>query len=225
MRKLAKTPRISPLMKIKTILFDLDGTLLQSTEMIIEAFKMTFKAFCPGEEVTEDTYGSFLGQTLFQTFGSYVDDEQVVSAMVAFYRKASDALMEEHLEAYPGAAETLSYFQKKGLTIGIVTSKMRAVATTHLKRIGLSNFISGLVCYEDVSNHKPDPEPIFKALELFDAKPGATLYVGDHENDIISARKAGVLTCAVTYSRRLAEMLSYHPDFVIDELINLKDIA
>jgi HAD superfamily hydrolase (TIGR01509 family) len=212
-------------MRLKTILFDLDGTLLQSTEMIIEAFKMTFEVFCPNEEVTEDTYSSFLGQTLFQTFESYVKDDKVVKDMVAFYRKASDALMEEDLKAYPGARDTLLMFKKKGLDVGIVTSKMRGIASTHLKRIGLDDLIDGMISFEDVTNHKPDPEPIWKALALFKAKPASTIYVGDHENDIIAAKKAGVMTCAVTYSRRLSEMLAYNPDFVIDELINLKDIV
>jgi len=62
-------------------------------------------------------------------------------------------------------------------------------------------------------------------LELFKAKKSSTVYIGDHENDITAAKKAGVSSCAVTYSHRLKEMLMVQPEFVIDELVNLKDIV
>jgi HAD superfamily hydrolase (TIGR01509 family) len=212
-------------MKIETILFDLDGTLLKSTDMILEAFRLTFDAHLPDHGLSESDFTSFLGQTLWTTFGQFTGDSASVDAMVKTYRKISDDLMEDNLEAYPKAEETIRYLMSKGINIGVVTSKMRALASVHLKRIGLYDHIRHIVGYEDVTKHKPDPEPILTALSLFGTKGERTLYVGDHENDIISARKAGVLTCAVTYSHRLAEMLAYNPDFVIDELVNLKDIV
>jgi len=64
-----------------------------------------------------------------------------------------------------------------------------------------------------------------EALELFNAKKESTVYVGDHENDMTAAKKAGISSCAVTYSHRLKEMLLVSPEFVIDELSNLKDIV
>ena len=165
-----------------------------------------------------------LGRTLFQTFGYYTSSKEQVDEMVDFYRSYSNDLIEQGLESYPGAKEILTFLKKKNIKVGIVTSKMRRVATHHLEITKLLEHIDGIIGYEDVSVHKPSPEPILKALELLGVKKSSTIYVGDHENDIIAAKKAGILTCAVTYSHRLKEMLAYQPDFVIDELLNIKDL-
>lgn len=209
---------------IKCVLFDLDGTLIQTTGIIIDAFKVTFKKYFPNIHLTDDDYTNMLGATLFTTFGYYASSKEQVDEMVTFYRAYSNDLIEQGLEAYPGAKEILSFLKKKGVKIGIVTSKMRSIATHHLELTHLFEYADGIIGYEDVKEHKPSSEPILKALELLGAKPKSTVYVGDHENDIIAAKKAGIFTCAVTYSHRLKEMLSYQPDYVIDELLNIKDL-
>ncbi|HAX01960.1 MAG: hypothetical protein A2Y45_02745 [Tenericutes bacterium GWC2_34_14] len=210
---------------IKTVLFDLDGTLIQTTEIIIDTFKVTFKKYFPDLNLTETEYTNMLGQTLFTTFGYYASTKEQVDEIVQFYRAYSNDLIEQGLLAYPGAKDVLAFLKKKKITVGVVTSKMRKVAQHHLEITGLASYIDGLIGYEDVNEHKPSPEPIEKALALFNAKKTATVYVGDHENDIIAAKKAGIFTCAVTYSHRLKEMLSYQPDYVIDELNHIKDLV
>lgn len=210
---------------MKTILFDLDGTLIQSTEIILETFVLTFEKFFPSMKLSETELTNMLGHTLYTTFAFYTDSENQVNEMVEYYRVISNQKIEEGLKAYPGAAETMAYLKKKGCTIGVVTSKMRHVASYHLELTGLSPYVDGLIGYEDSVEHKPNPEPLLKALELFKAKPKTTIYVGDHENDMTAAKKAGISACAVTYSHRLLEMLMVQPEFVIDELVNLKDIV
>ena len=209
---------------IKTVLFDLDGTLIQTTEIIIDTFKVAFKKYFPDLNLTETEYTNMLGQTLFTTFGYYASSKEQVDEIVQFYRAYSNDLIEQGLLAYPGAKDVLAFLKKKNITVGVVTSKMRKVALHHLELTGLAPYIDGMIGYEDVKEHKPSPEPIEKALALFNAKKNSTVYVGDHENDIIAAKKAGIFTCAVTYSHRLKEMLSYQPDYVIDELNHIKDL-
>ncbi len=209
---------------IKCVLFDLDGTLIQTTEIIIDAFKMTFKKFFPELKLSEDEYTNMLGATLFTTFGYHASSKEQVDEMVKFYRTYSNDLIDQSLHAYPGAIETMEYLKRKGIKVGVVTSKMKMVAKHHLEMTKLFPYIDGIIGYEDVQEHKPSPEPIEKGLALLQAKPTQTIYVGDHENDIIAAKKAGILTCAVTYSHRLKEMLIYQPDYVIDELIHIKDL-
>ena len=209
--------------KIKTILFDLDGTLIDTVGIILDTFREAFDKFLPHVEISDQEMTSFLGQTLFQTFGFYTDEEHV-KEIIKFYREVSNEKIEQGLKAYPNARETLAYFKKKNLQVGIVTSKMREVATTHLKMTHLFEYTDGLIGYEDVTEHKPYPEPILKALTLFNAKNTSTIYIGDHENDMIAAKKAGVMTCAVTYSARIKEMLATQPDFVVDDLSQLKDL-
>lgn len=210
---------------MKTILFDLDGTLIQSTDIILETFVITFKKFFPSMKLSEAELTNMLGHTLYTTFAFYTDSQDQVNEMVDYYRVISNQKIEEGLKPYPGAAETMAYLKKNGCKIGVVTSKKRHVATYHLELTGLLQYVDGLIGYEDSEEHKPDPEPLLKALKLFNAKPRTTIYIGDHENDMIAAKKAGISACAVTYSHRLYEMLMTQPEFVIDELINLKDIV
>lgn len=210
---------------MKTILFDLDGTLIQTPKIILDAFKITFKTYLPDVNLDESELSNFLGQTLWQTFGFYTDNEKLVDEMIEAYRQTSNEMIEMGLTAYPNAKQTIKYLKKQGCKIGIVTSKMREVATYHLKLTNLFEDIDGIIGYEDAENHKPHPDPILKALALFDAKKIDAIYVGDHENDIKAAKKAGIESCAVTYSLRLKEMLFEQPEYVIDDLSNLEDIV
>jgi len=209
---------------MKTILFDLDGTLIQTPKIILESFKLTFEKYLPEVKLEPSELSNFLGQTLWKTFEHYTNDNQLVDEMIAYYRKMSNDMIEMGLEAFPNAKETIRYLKKHGCKIGIVTSKMREVASYHLKLTNLFEDIDGIIGYEDAENHKPHPEPILKALELFNAKKHDTIYIGDHENDIKAAKKAGIESCAVTYSDRIREMLFEQPEYVIDDLDNLRDI-
>ncbi len=210
--------------KIKTVLFDLDGTLIETTGIILSTFREAFDKFLPNVKITDLEMTAFLGQTLYTTFGFYASSESEVEHIIKYYREESNRKIEQGLSAYPKAIETLSYLKKKGLSVGVVTSKMREVAIYHLDLTGLLPYIDGLIGFEDTQEHKPSPDPINKAIDLFEAKRESTIYIGDHENDMISAKKAGVLTCAVTYSLRLSSLLAEQPDFVIDQLDQLKHL-
>lgn len=208
---------------IKNVLFDLDGTLIETPTIILETFKELFDAYIPEVELTDDLLSSFLGQTLFVTFEQYAGKDKV-DELVKIYRDVSEEKIAQGLSAYPGAKALMGYLKRKNVRIGVVTSKLKSVAERHLALVGLLDDIEGIIGYEDVLNHKPDPEPIIKGLEMFGAKASETIYIGDHENDIKSAKKAGVMTCAVSYSFRLREMLFENPDYVIDELKHIEDI-
>lgn len=210
---------------MKTILFDLDGTLIQTPTIILSAFKQTFETHLKEVELSEKELSNFLGQTLWQTFGFYTDDKDLVDMMIDHYRKVSNMMIEEGLTTYPNAKQTILYLKKQGCKIGVVTSKLKDVATYHLKLTNLFEDVDLIVGYDDVTNHKPNPDPLLKAIELLNVKKEDTLYVGDHENDIKAAKKAGIESCAVTYSSRLHEMLLEQPEYVIDSLDNLKDIV
>ncbi len=210
---------------MKTLLFDLDGTLIKTTEIILETFVETFQKYFPEVELTDSVLTNMLGHTLFTTFGNYTDSKEKVDEIVTFYRKTSNEKIEAGLESYPKAKETLETLKKMGCTVGVVTSKMRHVATYHLELTGLLPYVDGLIGYEDTEKHKPNPDPLLKAMDLFDADPETTVYVGDHENDITAAKQANIASCAVTYSHRLKEMLQVNPEFVIDALDNIIDLV
>ncbi len=208
---------------IKLVLFDLDGTLLKSTEIIMETFVITFKKYFKDITLDERTLTSFLGHTLFETFGLYIKEDQSMDELVSFYRHTSEELMKD-VQAYPNAKELMEILKAKNIQIGVVTSKMNHVAREHLTLIGLNDYVTHLVGYEDVKNHKPDKEPIEKGLSLYGVNSDEAVYVGDHENDMFAAKAAGVMSCAVSYSHRLKEMLAVMPDYVVDDLLQIEDI-
>lgn len=210
---------------MKTILFDLDGTLIQSPKIILEAFRQTFDTHLKDVSLNETELSNFLGQTLWQTFESYTDDKSLVDKLVAYYRKVSNEMIELGLETYPNAKETIKYLKDKGCKIGVVTSKVKDVARYHLEMTDLLENIDILVGFDDTQKHKPHAEPLLKAIELLNSAKEDTIYVGDHENDIKAAKNAGIESCAVSYSNRLKEMLAEQPEYVIDDLIHLKDIV
>jgi HAD superfamily hydrolase (TIGR01509 family) len=209
--------------KMKLILFDLDGTLIQSTDIILSVFDQMIKKYFK-IELDHKTLTSFLGQTLQQTFGMYTDQNDLIDEIIKDYRQQTEKAIKKDLKSYPHAKETLTHFKENDILIGIVTSKMNEVANSHLKLVGLDDLVDHLIGHDDVKNHKPHPEPIEKALAYFNVDPKDAIYVGDHENDIKSAHRANVLSCAVTYSNRLSEMLIEKPTYVIDDLENLKDL-
>ncbi|MBN2268400.1 MAG: HAD-IA family hydrolase [Acholeplasmataceae bacterium] len=209
---------------IKTFLFDLDGTLIQTPELILKTFKITFDKYFPEIKLSTDEESNLLGHTLFETFGNYTTDQNLIDEMVSFYRMTSESFIEKGLTSYEGALEILKHLKHKKKNIGVVTSKMIEVATHHLDLVGLLPYVDHLIGYESTKLHKPHPDPILKALEIFNAKNKETIYVGDHENDIKAAKAANIQSCAVTYSMRTKQMLFENPDFVIDELKNLKDL-
>ena len=96
---------------MKTILFDLDGTLIQTTEIILDTFVLTFEKFFPSIKLSETELTNMLGHTLFTTFEFYTDSKETVDQMVAYYREQSNLKIEEGLKAYPGAAETMKYLK------------------------------------------------------------------------------------------------------------------
>ena len=210
-------------MKIKLVLFDLDGTLIQSTEIIMNSFRETFKKYFNNVDV-ESVITEFLGQTLSETFGKYTNDNHDINEIIRFYRETSENMIKENLKEYPNAKNTLNGLRQMNIKIGVVTSKMKDVAMQHLEKTGLSKYIEFLVGYEDVEKHKPDPEPINKALNYFNIRNENVIYIGDHENDIISAKKANILSCGVTYSYRIKEILDHNPDFVVDDLKSILDL-
>ncbi len=103
---------------MKTILFDLDGTLIQTPKIILESFKLTFEKHLPEVKLEPSELTNFLGQTLWKTFGFYTNDESLVNEMVAYYREISNQMIEMGLETYPNAKKTIQYLKKHGCKTG-----------------------------------------------------------------------------------------------------------
>ena len=179
---------------MKVILFDLDGTLIDSTEAILEGFEMSFKYFNkipPKPEEVKRLIGLPL-DIMFSKLGIKENVWDFVDVYKNHYRKIST----QKTKLLPFAKEAVieaSKFAK----LGIVTTKTAKYSKELMEYFELMDYFEVLIGREDVDNPKPHPEPILKAIKLMNAKKEATFMIGDTCLDMVSAREAGVFGVGV----------------------------
>lgn len=209
-------------MSIRTILFDLDGTLLNTNELIRASFEYTFKKF--DMRFTPEEIKELNGPPLNETFHKIDPDQS--EQMAAVYREYNIREHDRYVEPFPHVYETLKQLQDKGITLGIVSTKMKKTVMMGLELTNLTAFFPVIITYDDVTHKKPDPEPVEKAMKLLNADPETTLMVGDNYHDIVSGRRAGVQTAAVSWSEKTEAFLkSYHPTYYLDTMRDLLTVA
>jgi pyrophosphatase PpaX len=205
--------------KITTILFDLDGTLIDTNELIISSFLHTLEQYYPSQYKREDVL-PFLGPTLKETFEKM--DETKVDDMIATYRKYNLEKHDSIVTDFPTVLETIQALKEKGYKIGIVTTKIMDVVQKGLKVTKLDPYFDVIVALDHVEKAKPDPEPIFNALAQLESTPEETIMVGDNYHDILAGKNAGTKTAGVSWSIKGREYLEqYNPDYIFDEMSDL----
>jgi pyrophosphatase PpaX len=207
---------------INTILFDLDGTLIDTNELIISTYLHTLEKYFPGKYTREDVL-PFLGPTLHDVFGAMDPDR--VEEMVLEYRTYNlenhDALVKE----FVGVMETIEILKKKGYKLAIVTTKREDVAFKGLRLMKLDSYFDVMIAYDHVKKVKPDPEPIYLALEKLGSKPEEALMVGDNFHDVLAGKNAGTKTAGVAWSIKGREYLAkYEPDYMLENMTDLLSI-
>lgn len=208
--------------KTTTILFDLDGTLIDTNELIIQSFLHTLQNYYPDQYKREDVL-PFMGPTLVETFGGMNPDK--VDEMVKTYRTFNISNHDLLVKEFEGVKETIMALKEKGYKIGIVTSKMSDVVMKGLKLTELDPYFEIIVALDHVEKAKPDPGPILLALEKLDSTPEEAIMVGDNHHDIVGGKNAGVRTAAVAWSIKGREYLAkYEPDFMLENMTDLLEI-
>ena len=203
-------------MTINTLLFDLDGTLIDTNDLIIESFLHTLNHYYPEQYGREDVL-TFLGPPLYDTFVKM--DESRVDEMVTHYRGFNMTNHDRLVKEFDGVYETVKTLHEKGLKLGIVTTKMRQTVVMGLKLTGLDQFFDVVVCLDDVTNAKPDPEPVQLALQQLGASPEEAIMVGDNYHDILAGKNAGTKTAAVSWTIKGVDYLqSFEPDYMLTHM-------
>ena len=180
----------------KVLLFDLDGTLIDSLDLILSSYRYTMRVH-RDRELPDATWIAELGKPLVAVFAPHAESADETRAMVATYREHNAREHAARLREFPDVHEAISELRRKGATLGIVTSKMRDAALRGLATCRLDGYFDAVVCADDVAVHKPDPAPVLRALELLGAAPSEARFIGDSPHDIEAGRRAGVETVAV----------------------------
>ncbi|MFT8318951.1 MAG: pyrophosphatase PpaX [Sporolactobacillus sp.] len=211
---------------IQTFLFDMDGTLVNTNQLILTSFQYTLDRYFPGQYTKEDLI-PFIGEPLEVSFNQI--DPQLTDEMVAVYREHNSRYHDQMVTEFPLVHETLSELKKSGCALGVVSTKKWDMVDRGLQLTGIDHYFDTLVTSDDVQRLKPDPEPIQIAMERLSADPERTLMIGDSPSDLLAGSRARVQTAAVSWSLKSRSVLeTYHPDYWISqmtELLSLKSPA
>ena len=209
-------------MKIETILFDLDGTLIDTNELIIASFTHTVEKF-GDRPYTREEILDFIGPPLVDSL-TLVNPNKI-DDMVTAYREHNYAKNEKYVQAYPDVVETIKKLKTKGYKMGIVTTKIHHTAELGLKIAGMEGIFDVIIGLDDVENAKPHPEPVLTAIDQLKANPMTTLMVGDNYHDIEAGQNAGVQTAGVAWAIKGRESLEkYRPDYMLENISDLFEI-
>ena len=199
-----------------TYLFDLDGTLIDSIELILASFRHTMRAHLGTVPPDAEWRGGF-GRPLRPQLARYGRDPDQVEAMVATYRAHQRAHHDRLVQPYAGIHEVVVRLTEQGATLGIVTSKNRVMTEHGLRHCALDRFFAVLVTSDDTTEHKPGPAPVFEALTQLDASAERTVFIGDSPHDCLAGKAAGVSTAAALWGPFSRETLESHaPDYWLD---------
>ena len=209
---------------IRTVLFDLDGTLIDSIGLIIDSYRHTLSVHgLPPRSDEEWLRG--IGTPLRTQFAELVEDASMMEELIATYRAYNLAHHDSRVSVYAGVVDVVRAVKQAGCATGLVTSKNRHGALRGLAIAGLVDAIDILVCADDVRQPKPHREPVDRAVAFLGADSTTTVYVGDSIHDMQSGRSAGVRTAAVLWGPFTREELAPSgPDYWLsrpEELLTL----
>lgn len=208
---------------IRTLLFDFDGTLLDTNELIIQTFQAVLDEDFAGRYEREDIL-HFIGPSLEQTFTRIAPDR--VEELTGKYRAFNKLMHDELVEEYDGVTETLRLLKAQGMKMAIVSTKRNATIRHGLELMGVSDVFEEIISLDDVQNPKPDPEPIHLALERLGASAQESLMIGDNSHDIEGGKNAGVRTAGVAWSiKGEAFLTGFGPDYMLQHISDLLDLT
>jgi pyrophosphatase PpaX len=207
------------------LLFDLDGTLVDSIELIMRSMHHAFDGHT-GRVPTDDEWRALIGRPLTDSFREFVADEREVERLIGRYREYQLANHDRLLHPYEGIVATIRGFAGAGHPMALVTSKADWLAQRALVHVGLDDAIPVVVGCDSCTRHKPHPEPVERALALLAFSPDDSIFVGDSPHDVESGRAAGVYTVGVTWGAFTRdEMSRAGADVVIHEVEALQQVV
>ncbi len=217
--------------KIKGVIFDLDGTLIDSLETYTQAFNQGIGKFGLGP-VTNEELATLLNRALgledilLELFPSKLEDKEARLHCMKEMRNAYVKLEGENVLLKPGAVEVLPLLSKMGLKIGIVTARTTSGERkwAELRRLNIDQFIDVMVTAAE-AKRKPSPEGVIKCAKELGLSPEECVLVGDSQADLIAGRAAGTMTIAITSGVAKEELLSKEtPLVIINNLAELPSI-
>ena len=209
---------------IKNVCFDLDGTLVDSKDTILESTKAALDKLHISYNIPEDVFTNMIGMHFVDIFEQLNIDVPDFEKFISIYKALYFDFMDSSY-LYPGVQQTLQYLNENNIKVSLLTTKVQDQAEKIIDHFNLRPSFAYLMGRRDGLAHKPSPEPLIYICNELKIKPYETLMVGDTELDIQCGIGAGAKTCGVLYGYRTEDQMKKEkPDFIISRLEDLKKV-
>ena len=192
---------------LRAVLFDLDGTLIDSIGLIVAAMHHAFDGF-DGTVPADADWMAGIGTPLYKQLALYARSAEELDMLRERYRAYQVIHHDNVIKEFPGTTAVLEDLHSRGLAMGVVTSKNDQLARRGLELTGLAKFLPVVIGADSVTKHKPEPEPVLLALERLGVGPDEALMMGDSPHDISSGNAAGVRTIGALWGPFTREQIA-----------------
>ena len=202
------------------VLFDLDGTLIDSIGLLLASVKHAFDGRTRAP--TESEWIAGIGTPLAKQLAPYAASPEDVELLVSRYRGFQHEAHDRMTRAYPGVLDTLQTLERTGHPMAIVTSKGNTMMFKSLRYTGIERFMKSMIGCDSCAVHKPDPFPVRMALRELGYEPDEAVFVGDSPHDVSAGNAAGTTTIAAMWGPFSRAMLEpYKPTHFLDDITGL----
>lgn len=211
--------------KVDTILFDFDGTVMDTTEVIVNSWQHTFMTLEGKERPLSEIYPTF-GEPLPTTMEKFFPNHPVEES-IKIYRSYHYDNFGDLIKVFPGMEELLISLNAEDYTTALVTSRLLGTTMQGLDAYDLKKYFKTVLTCEDTDKHKPDPAPINITLDRLNKKPENAIMIGDTMFDILCAKNAGVKSVLVDWAVAVSEEErtgKNAPDYIIKNPMEVKTI-
>lgn len=205
----------------KAILFDIDGTLLDSWDFIFDSVKNSL-AIHKLPDLTDETIKKAIGKPLAEFYEILMPG--IDPALLSQTHREFQEKYFHLIKPFAKTKQTLKKLKDKGFLVASVSNRIKKSVLHSLKLAKISGFFDVIVSADDVNNPKPHQEHLLVALEKLDVKPENSYMVGDTDQDILAGKNAGIKTVGVTYGFLGKDIAKHNPDYIIDDIAQLMDI-
>ena len=207
---------------LEAVIFDLDGTLIDTVDLIRHTFQHTTKTLL-GRDIPDDELMAGVGCPLIVQMATF--DAERAEELTDFYRTYQVGIHDDYVKEYPGVEEVLADLHARKVPMAIVTSKSHDVARKGLRLFDLNKYFDVLIGADDVEIHKPDPYPLHVAAERLGVDIKRSIYIGDSPFDMRAAVGANSISVAARWGAfDNGSVLEPRPTYAIDDIRELLDL-
>jgi pyrophosphatase PpaX len=210
---------------IRAVLYDFDGTLADTTELVMNCYRHTMSTHL-GQVPPDEEWLRGFGTPLEGQLARFARSAEERAAMLKTYEDFQDEHTHRLMVPFPGALETVEALKERGLPLAIVTSRYRESTIRGMDACGITRFFDLIIAPEDVHNPKPHPEPVLLALDRLGVAAAEAVFIGDSPHDMASGHSAGVRTGAALWGPfPVSRLEAEHPDFMLQRQEDVLDLV